>query len=525
MSSFALPDPLPEETPALQALVGVLCAQLQELEQRLAWFTEQYRLAQQRRFGAARETSPHQLDLFAELLAQAQAAAPTVAAPEPAAGNALDGMPEVPPQRRRTGRPALPANLPREAIVHDLPEEAKICSCCGARKEVIGESRSEQLDIVPPRLKVLEHIQLKYACSDCETGGVSTAAKPPQPIPKSNASPGLLAYLVIAKVADGLPLYRQERMFTRLGFALPRSTQANWLIKAGQLVQPLINLLHDELLQREIILADETTFQVLKEPGRAAQTKSYVWCYRSGCGPPIVLFDYRETRAGQHPKTYLDGFTGYLLTDGYAGYDAVGTPQGQPMMLGCWTHARRNFHDIVKARPKGAAPGLADEALAYADTLFRLERQWKSCSAEQRHALRQQFSVPVLDACKSWLDRYLPLTAPKTLLGQAIRYALRFWPRLTRFLDDGRLPISNNQTEREIKTFVLVRKAFLFADSPAGARALANLYSLVQTAQANGLEPGAYLKQVFTELPQATSLAQIEALLPWRLSATALGSA
>ena len=511
MSSFALPDPLPKETPALQALVGALCAQLQELEQRLAWFTEQYRLAQQRRFGAARETSPHQLDLFAELLEQAQAAVP-----EPAAGNAQDGRPEAPPQRRGPGRPALPPNLPREAVVHDLPEAAKICSCCGGRKAVIGESRSEQLDIVPPRLKVLEHIQLKYACSDCETEGVSTAAKPPQPIPKSNASPGLLAYLVIAKVADGLPLYRQERMFTRLGFALPRSTQAGWLMKAGQLVQPLINLLHDELLQREIILADETTFQVLKEPGRAAQTKSYVWCYRSGCGPPIILFDYSETRAGQHPKTYLDGFTGYLLTDGYAGYDAVGTPQCQPMMLGCWSHARRHFHDIVKARPKGAAPGLADEALAYADTLFRLERQWKTCRAEQRHALRQPFSVPVLAACKTWLDQHLSATAPKTLLGKAIRYALRFWPRLTRFLDDGRLPISNNQTEREIKTFVLGRKAFLFADTPAGAKALANLYSLVQTAQANDLEPWAYLKQVFTELPQATTLAQIEALLPWQ---------
>jgi transposase len=336
-----------------------------------------------------------------------------------------------------------------------------------------------------------------------------------QPIPKSNASPGLLAYLVIAKVADGLPLYRQERIFSRLGLALPRSTQASWLIKAGQLIQPLINLLHDNLLQRDIILADETTFQVLKEPGRAAQTKSYLWCYRSGCGPPIILFDYSETGAGQHPKAYLESFTGYLLTDGYAGYDAVGDAGGQPTLLGCWSHARRHFHDIVKARPKGAAPGLTDEALAYADTLFRLERHWQACNAWQRQQLRQQFSAPVLAQCKTWLDQHLSATAPKTLLGKAIRYALRFWPRLTQFLDDGRLPISNNQTERDIKTFVLGRKAFLFANSPAGARALANLYALVQTAQANGREPWAYLKQVFTALPQATTVGQIETLLPW----------
>ena len=169
---------------------------------------------------------------------------------------------------------------------------------------MIGEECSEQLDIEPAKLKVIEHARLKYACPDCEQGP-QTAPKPAQPIAKSNAAPGLLAYLVIAKVADGLPLYRLERMFERLGFRLPRGTQANWLIKAGWLIQPLINLLHDALLERDIIMADETTFQVLKEPNRAAQTNSYLWCYRSGCGPPIILFDYSETRAADNAKDYL----------------------------------------------------------------------------------------------------------------------------------------------------------------------------------------------------------------------------
>nr|XP_061809045.1 uncharacterized protein y4qI-like [Nerophis lumbriciformis] len=521
MKTWTIPDPLPNATDALQALVASQRDHIAELEQQLAWFTEQYRLAQHRRFAAASETCPHQLDLFAALLEEAHQAA--TAADEAASENSPlgdddEGNTDDKPKRRRTGRPSLPPDLPRDQVIHDLADDEKICPCCGKPKQAIGDTRSEQLDIEPPKLKVIEHIQLKYACADCTDGGVNTAAKPAQPIPKSNASPALLAYLVVAKVLDGLPLFRLERLFDRLGYKLPRSTQASWLIKSGQLVQPLINLMHDDLVDRDIILADETTFQVLKEPGRAAQTKSYLWCYRSGCGPPIVLFDYTPTRAGQNPKDYLTGFNGYLLTDGYSGYNRVRTAVGQPVMAGCWFHARQNFHHIIKARPKDAEPGLADEALAYANTLFRLERQWKTCSDEQRQQLRQQFSAPVLNQFKTWLERYLTATAPKTLLGKAIRYALRFWTPLTQFLDDGRLPLSNNETEQAIKTFVLGRKAFLFSDTPAGANALANLYSLVQTARANGLEPWAYLKQVFTQLPHAQTVDHIEALLPWRVA-------
>ncbi len=278
--------------------------------------------------------------------------------------------------------------------------------------------------------------------------------------------------------------------------------------------QPLINLLHDELLERDIIQADETTFQVLKEPGRAAQTKSYLWCYRSGCGPPIIVFDYRQTRAGQHAHDYLAGFSGYLLTDGYSGYDRLVLAT----LVACWSHARRYFHDIVKVRPKNAAPGLADEALATINALFALERRWQACRAEQRRALRQQFSAPLLERFKAWLECYAVQTAPKTLLGKAIGYTLRLWPRLIRFLEDGRLELSNNATERAIKAFVMGRKAFLFSDTPAGARALANLYALVETAKANGQEPWGYLKRVFTELPVAEEVAQIEALLPWQPS-------
>ena len=351
------PDaPLPEDPVALQALVRRQRARIAELEQRLAWFLVQYRLAQHHRFAASTETTVHQLDLFADLLAEVLPdGAPPAPVASPVEGDTDAGAPVV--ARGRGGRRPLPASLPRETVVHDLADEQKACPCCGQPRAVIGEERSEQLDIEPPRLKVVAHVRLKYACPACEPGGVQTAPKPPQPIPKSLASPGLLAWVVTAKIADGLPLYRQETIFRRLGIDLPRQTLAAWLIRAGWLIQPLINLLHDELLTRAIILADETRLQVLREAGRAAQTDSWLWCYRSGQGPPIILFEYTETRAGKHPQAYLDGFSGYLLTDGLSSYDQVGTATTRPTLVGCWSHARRYFHDIIKARPKAAPPG------------------------------------------------------------------------------------------------------------------------------------------------------------------------
>jgi transposase len=516
MRTLSPNDPLPADPVALQALVCRQRAQIAELEQRLAWFLVQYRLAQQRRFAPSTETTVHQLDLFAELLAEALPDAHTPAPVTPPGTAAADAARPV-VARGHGGRRPLPASLPRETIVHDLADDQKACPCCGQLRAVIGEERSEQLEIEPPRLKVIQHVRLKYACPACEGSGVQTAPTPPQPIPKSYASPGLLAWIVTAKIADGLPLYRQEAIFRRLGIDLPRNTLAAWLIRAGCLVQPLINLLHDELLAREIILADETTLQVLREAGRAAQTDSWLWCYRSGQGPPIILFEYTETRAGKHPQAYLDGFSGYLLTDGLSAYDQVGTTTTRPTLVGCWSHARRYFHDLVKARPKAAPPGLADEALTYIGALFHLERCWTEVTAAPRRALRQRHSALIVEKFKAWLERYLPATAPKTLLGKAIRYTLRFWPRLVRYLEDGRLPMSNNRTEQAIKKVVIGRKNFLFAYSPAGAHALANLYALVETAQANGWDSGVYLTQVFTRLPHATTVSQVEALLPWNL--------
>jgi transposase len=524
MLTVTAPDPLPDDPVALQALVRGQRERIAELEQRLAWFLVQYRLAQHRRFAPSTETTVHQLDLFADLLAEARPdGAPPTPVASPVAGDPDVGLPAT--ARGHGGRRPLPASLPRETVVHDLADEQKVCPCCGQARAVIGQEQSEQLEIEPPRLKVVAHVRLTYACPACEGGGVRTAPTPPQPIPKSLASPGLWAWVVTAKIADGLPLYRQEAMFRRLGIDLPRNTLAAWLIRLGRLVPPLINLLRDELLTRDVILADETPLQVLREAGRAPQTDSWLWCYRSGHDPPIILFEYTETRAGKHPQAYLEGFEGYLLTDGLSAYEQIGAATTRPTLVGCWSHARRYFHDLVKARPKTAPPGLADEALTYIGALFHWERRWTEVDAERRRVLRHRYSAPILKQFKAWLDRHLPATAPKTLLGKAIRYTLRFWPRLVRYLEDGRLPMSNNRTEQAIKKVVIGRKNFLFAYSPAGACALANLYALVETAQANGWDPWVYLTRVFTQLPLATTVAAIEALLPWRLTPAARGEA
>lgn len=507
--------PLPQAPEALQELVRAQAQELAQVRAQLAWFTEQYRLSRLQRFAPSRErVDERQLRLFDDGAEGEGVAAP--GAPPATRATART--------RRRVhtggGRLKLPGHLPRERIVHDLPQAERACPCCGQPRQVIGQECSEQLDLHPARLVVIEQVRLKYACHHCQ-GQIQTPPPPPQPIPRSFVSPGLLAWLVVAKYADGLPLYRLVRIIARWGVVLSRTSLSHWMIQAGQLVQPLINLLHEQLLGADIVQADETTVQVLREPGRAAQTKSYLWLYRSGTSPPIVLYDYQPTRAGAHPRAYLGGFDGYLQTDSYQGYDQVGEAGHRPTAVGCWAHVRRYFFEAFQALPPAARAGLAGEALYRIGRLYRIEQRLKALTPEQRRRYRQRLSRPRLEAFHDWLQAQVGQVLPKSLLGKAVGYALNQWPRLTRYIEDGRLSIDNNASERDIKTVVIGRKAWLFCNTPAGARASANLYSLVETAKANGLEPWAYLKRVFGDLPRAQSLEQIEALLPWNVAGEA----
>lgn len=503
---------LAEENDALKALVDKQATTIAALE-------EELRLALHKRFAASSEkASADQLNLFNE----AEAISATPITDEPATT-----VPEH--ERKMRGRKRLPDHLPRTRIEHDIPEADKLCAC-GCQKTRIGEATSEQLEIIPEQIQILQHVRFKYACRSCEGVDddgptVITAPMPPQPIPKSNASPGLLAYIGVAKFVDGLPLYRLEPRFKRIGVEIPRNTLAGWMIKCGALIEPLINLMQDRLLDHDIIQMDETTVQVLKEKGRAAQSKSYMWVRRGGPPDrPIILFDYEQSRGSKVPVRLLEGFRGILQTDGYEGYAAV-TQGNDITWVGCLAHARRKFDEALKAQKKKGRGGLAKQGFDFIQRLYRVEREARErgLDADARKALRDEKAKPIWKEFRQWLDGALGQVPPKSLTGKALAYTHAQWPRLIRVLDDGRIEVDNNRCENAIRPFVLGRKAWLFADTPAGATASARLYSFIETAKANGVEPYAYLKRVFEELPAAVATNNDDAitqLLPWNVAAT-----
>jgi transposase len=501
--------------------VAELLQENQSLKRHIALLEEKLRLASLKQFGASSEkVSDDQLGLFNE--AEEVASAPEDPSGEQAVNVTVIGE----HTRKAPGRKPLPDHLPRTRVEHDLSEDAKVCGC-GCRKTKIGEEVSEQLDIIPARIQVLQHVRFKYACRACEGTDddgptVMTAPLPPQPIPKSNASPGLLAYIVIAKFCDGLPLYRLEKMFPRIGVVLLRATMAYWMIRCGDLIEPLIAKMHAAQMAHDIIQMDETTVQVLKEKGRAPQSQSYMWVRRGGPpDQPAILFDYEPSRGGSVPARLLEGFQGILQTDGYEGYAGV-AKRNDIIWVGCLAHVRRKYDEALKAQKKKGRGGLAKQGFDFIQRIYHVEREARErgLDADQRKALRDKKASPIWDELRQWLDSVHGQVSPQSLTGKALNYTQAQWPRLIRTLDDGRIEVDNNHCENAIRPFVLGRKAWLFADTPAGATASARLYSLIETAKANGLEPYAYLSQVFEELPAAVVAEDEDAitrLLPWNI--------
>ena len=525
---------LPENVEQLRAHVEHLRAALAEKDHRLAereatieYLSEQLRLAIARRFApSAERVAEAQLGLFNE--------AETLDEPDAAADSASDASETAAPiavpahARARGKRSPLPAHLPRVHLEYELAADEQVCPHDGTRLERFGEQRCEQLDIVPAKIQVLHHVRATYRCPCCHEH-VITAPLPAQPIPRSQASPGLLAYIATAKYVDALPLYRQAAAFGRIEAKLARQTLARWMVMCGNtLVVPLINLLRDELLASEYLHMDETTVQVLDEPGREAQAKSWLWCQVGGTrARPIVLFDYDPSRAGAVPKRLLGDFAGYLHTDGYDGYNAVVQANGI-CQLHCFAHARRYFVDGLKGLgidPAKLPPKPPDKArrllkgLSFIKTLYTIERRIRDEPSDVRRQVRLKDSAPVLDSLREWLDTTRPRVPPKTALGKALAYLDNHWLGLTRFLEDGQLEIDNNAAENAIRPFVVGRKAWLFSDTQAGARASALIYSLVETAKANNVEPYLWLRHVLRALPTATTVEHFEALLPWNLKA------
>ena len=388
---------------------------------------------------------------------------------------------------------------------------------------------SEQLDYIPARLRVERHIRYKYACKNCEGveddgPTVRIAPVPVQLIPKSNATAGLLAHIAVSKFADGLPLYRQQKIFDRLGIELPRAVMAKWMVQSALHCTGLLDLVRAEIRSGPLIGIDETPLQVLNEAGRDNTTKSYMWVYRGGPPDrPTLLYQYQRTRSGRVALEFLNDYHGYIQSDDFSGYDHL-DQNPNIVHLGCWAHARRKFVKVAKVRKKHRAKranpqSLADEALDYIGNLYRIEKeaQRRQLDTTQIHQLRQQKSKPLLDEFKDWLEAKKPLTPPKGLLGQAISYTLANWKKLIIYIQDGRLRPDNNLVENAIRPFVVGRKNWLFAGSPDGARASATFFSLIETAKANGLEPYAYLRYIFKKLPLAQTEQDLKDLLPYNI--------
>jgi transposase len=352
---------------------------------------------------------------------------------------------------------------------------------------------------------------------ETEGGAVKIAEPPVELIPKSIATPELLAYLLTSKFVDALPFYRQERMLERIGVDLSRATMCNWAIQVAQRLEPLLELLRQQIRAGPYVQIDETTLQVLKEPGREADSKSYMWLYRGGESErPSLIYQYFPSRSGDVPFEFLDGYKGYVQTDGYAGYDKLGREPGI-LMLGCWAHVRRKFVDVTKVSASGRS---AHDVLELIRSLYMVERSAEQAKLTwaQIAELRRQKALPILEQIQGQLEALKNQTPPQGLLGKAVGYALGQWERLTRYVENGILHPDNNLAENAIRPFVVGRKNWLFADTPAGAYASAALFSIVETAKANGHEPYWYLRFLLSRLASASTTADYHGLLPQQVS-------
>ena len=381
----------------------------------------------------------------------------------------------------------LPAYLPRETITYDISLEEKICGC-GEVLVRIGEEVSEQLKYIPAQVSVIQHIRPKYACKPCQEN-IKIAPMPTLLLPKSIATPELVAHTIISKYSDHLPLYRQESIWQRMEIDMPRSSLCGWLLKTAELCAPLLLELQKNIVKSTYVQADETTVQVLDEVGRSNTTKSYMWCYRNHEKNPTIVFDYEETRGGYHAAKFLQEFKGYLQTDAYSGYYWARDHESI-ISVGCNAHARRPFAELAKLS-KG---GLASDALKFYAKLYAVEKEARerNLSPSDRYQFRLNTAPPIWDAFKKWLEHHLAKTSEQGKIGKAIRYCLKHWTELTNYLLDGRIEIDNNLIENAIRPFALGRKNWLFMGSPSGAKAGALFYSLIETCKTNNIEPYQY---------------------------------
>ena len=496
---------------------------ISRLESQVLVLTEALRLARHKQFGASSEKSE---DTLMEQLSFLFNEAEVFSAAEK---EESDSVTVVAAHKRHKKHEYtldnIPEDLPRKQVEHRLEGEDQVCPQCGDTMTEIGKEVVRTLEIIPAQTIVREDIYYTYAWQNCNKEDIETpVVKAPREkniIPGSFATPEAIAHIMTQKFVTGSPLYRQEQELNRQGISLSRQTMSNWILKATEdYLTPVYEQLHKELLTRDVLHADETTLQVLHEPGKKPQSDSYMWLYRTSgdTDKPIVLYEYQPGRGAKHPKEFLAGYKGYLHTDGYTGYHDLGE---DITVVGCWAHARRKFDEAVKSLPKGKAKGSsASQGLTYCNLLFGIEQEIAEKTAEERYEERLEQAKPVLDAMFAWANSRT--AAPKSALGKAFHYLKEQWPYLTNYLKDGRLEISNNRAERSIKPFVIDRKNFLFANTPKGATGSAVIFSLIQTAIENNLDPYKYLTWLL-KTAKDTDLSDpemVQKLLPWNAPET-----
>jgi transposase len=398
-------------------------------------------------------------------------------------------------RRHKHGRQQLPDSLERIEIEHDLDD--KSCPECGCERCRIGAEISEQLEYFPASFKVLKHIRHKYACAKCDSEGynpnIESAQKPAQPIDKGLPGPGLLAYVITSKLGDHLPLYRLENIFERQNVHIARSTMCAWMRAAGELVEPLVELMAERVRQSKVIHTDDTPVPI-QSPGAKQCRKGRIWCYLGDGANPYTAYDYTPSRSRDGPAKWLAGYEGYLQADAYGGYDGIFHSQNVTEVA-CWAHARRKFYDAQDSDEERAT-----QMLSLIGQLYRIERESKELSDSLRLVVRQERSAPVLEKIKTWLDREQLVVLPRSPMATAITYAQNQWPALTTYTTQGYLNIDNNASERALKRVAIGRKNWLFAGNDAAAGNHARLWSLIASCERHGVDPQRYLTSVLAKI-------------------------
>jgi transposase len=506
-------DPIPDDLPACQEQLRAVLERLRDLEHQLDEFVatteelqrsyaclkEEYLALKRLLFGPRRERlpeAPGQQHLF-------DADSPQCVPDEPA----HQERESSPVHRRRQGhgRREIPGDLPRQEVQHDIAAQERMCSC-GREKAQIGEDVTEQLDYVPGKLVVLRHVYPKYACSSCKDG-VTSAEPVTNPIERGLAAPGLLAFVLVSKFSEHLPLYRQQDVLSRHGIFLARSTLCGWLAQCAGLLRPLVELMQQRILQSHVIQADETPVQVL-DPTRGSTRTGYFWAYIGDDQHPYTVYDYRDSRGQEGPAAVLKNYRGYLQTDAYSSYEAVvAKSAGRIVSVGCWAHARRDFFDARLNQPREVS-----YVLGLIAQLYDIEDMIRLKGEAERLAARQQRSIPVQERLGAYLREQKASALPKSQYGQAIGYVLNHWDELRRFTEDGRLEIDNNTAERTLRLCAISRKNWLFVGSDQGGKTAAICFSILAGAKRHRIEPLAYVRALLTAL--SSNEVDLETLLP-----------